>query len=439
MCFGWLCWAWLGAGSTQAQPAWTAPTGFSSTMPVVATVDVDGTTSADASDLLAVFVGSEVRGVAQAQVFGGTAYFFLNVVADADGETLTFRTYDALAGAERAICENLTFRADLSRGTLAAPFGLGTSDGLSAGTCPLRWEAVPGYTNTMTIFARLDLPSRTADGAGDLVAAVVADEVRAVGEPFDVDGTQVYRLEVGGLATGETVEFWAYDGETATPYFTEASVSFVAGGTAGTPSAPLVVAVGGVLPVELSSFSAVVDGEVLLRWTTASETNNAGFGVEMRRAGCEGEGGGCGTWRDLGFVAGAGTTAEAQRYAFRAAPLAPGRYAFRLRQVDYDGAFAYSAEVEAEVAPGTLYVSQLYPNPVRTSGEVRIAMSRAQHVSARLYDLTGRLVAVLYEGALREGRPHAIHFDAAALASGAYLLRVEGETLLGSQLIHVAR
>jgi hypothetical protein len=77
----------------------------------------------------------------------------------------------------------------------------------------------------------------------------------------------------------------------------------------------------GVLPVELTSFEVRLDGDaVQLRWTTASETNNAGFEV-------------------LHFVEGHGTTTEAQTYGFTAEELSAGRYVFRLRQIDYDGAF----------------------------------------------------------------------------------------------------
>src|SRR5690606_32421823 len=102
------------------------------------------------------------------------------------------------------------------------------------------------------------------------------------------------------------------------------------------------------LPVELSSFTATLDGEaVVLRWETASETNNAGFEVEY--AAVETRRGASLPWQRLAFVDGAGTTATAQTYAYRAEGLSPGRYAFRLRQVDFDGAFVYGPEVEVTV------------------------------------------------------------------------------------------
>lgn len=45
-----------------------------------------------------------------------------------------------------------------------------------------------------------------------------------------------------------------------------------------------------VLPVELTAFAARADGnDVVLTWTTASETNNAGFKVQERASGGMGD------------------------------------------------------------------------------------------------------------------------------------------------------
>lgn len=79
------------------------------------------------------------------------------------------------------------------------------------------------------------------------------------------------------------------------------------------------------IPVELATFEATADGPaVVLRWSTASETNNAGFDVQQRDA--RGS-----TWRTLSFVEGQGTTNEPQAYRYRATELEPGRHTFRLK------------------------------------------------------------------------------------------------------------
>ena len=65
----------------------------------------------------------------------------------------------------------------------------------------------------------------------------------------------------------------------------------------------------GGVPVELTSFTAeVLEDEVELTWTTATETNNSGF--EILRSTQKDE------WNKIGFVLGHGTTTETQHYSF---------------------------------------------------------------------------------------------------------------------------
>lgn len=64
-----------------------------------------------------------------------------------------------------------------------------------------------------------------------------------------------------------------------------------------------------VLPVELASFTSLVSGrDVILNWTTTSETNNAGFDVERSSQN--------GVWTSVGNVTGSGTSSTSQSYAF---------------------------------------------------------------------------------------------------------------------------
>ncbi len=95
------------------------------------------------------------------------------------------------------------------------------------------------------------------------------------------------------------------------------------------------------LPVELMAVSATAVGRTArLSWTTASETNNAGFNVEQQTGA---------RWRDVGFVAGRGTTTEQATYAYAVEGLDAGLHRFRLRQVDFDGSTHYSSTVEVNI------------------------------------------------------------------------------------------
>ena len=179
------------------------------------------------------------------------------------------------------------------------------------------------------------------------------------------------------------------------------------------------------LPVELAAFEATLDGEAaLLRWTTTSETGNAGFEVEHAAPGAVG-------FRTLGFVEGRGTAADTHDYAFQVERLAPGTHRFRLRQLDLDGSARYSGEVAVEVAlPEQAYLSPAYPNPFNPRTRFTLEVKRAQAVRIEAFDALGRRVALLHEGVLEAGREHRFTFEAGGLASGVYLLRATGETFV---------
>ena len=155
---------------------------------------------------------------------------------------------------------------------------------------------------------------------------------------------------------------------------------------------------GATLPVELLALDGRADGDrVALAWATASETNNAGFAVELREFGPGGVGAthasplpGADGWRAVGFVAGAGTTTERHAYALTTPPLAPGRYALRLRQTDLDGTAHLSPTVEVTVEPAALTLVVMGNGTA--APRVRVAGVRAP-VDIRLYDVTGRAVA----------------------------------------------
>jgi hypothetical protein len=183
------------------------------------------------------------------------------------------------------------------------------------------------------------------------------------------------------------------------------------------------------LPVEMAGFNATVDGDrVRLSWSTASETNNAGFRIQ-RRVGERGNGGG-GKWKQVGRVDGSGTTTEAQSYRYVDAnlPYEADALTYRLRQVDTDGTAHLSETITVERGVKELQLLGTYPNPARQRATVRYALPEKQKAAIRLYDVLGRQVrTVLNEE--QEGR-HQRSLDVGGLPSGVYFLRLRagGET-----------
>ncbi len=209
---------------------------------------------------------------------------------------------------------------------------------------------------------------------------------------------------------------------------------------------PLVAVGAVVLPVELSAFTAATDGgAVVLRWTTLSETTNAGFGVEVRGPLARGPGGVAAAWREAAFVAGRGTTSERTDYTRRVEGLPDGRHEVRLRQVDTDGAARYSAVVGVEIrttalgADPAFRLVTLSPNPFRSGATFALTLDVPQRVRIAAFDALGRDVARLHDGPVDADLPLTVALDGSALAPGAYVLRVDGERFRTSLRIVRAR
>jgi len=64
-----------------------------------------------------------------------------------------------------------------------------------------------------------------------------------------------------------------------------------------------------------------------------------------------------------------------------------------------------------------------YPNPFRTSTEIRFALPEAAEVSLGVYDMLGRRVAVLANGQMEAGH-HRARLDGSELSSGVYVYRL---------------
>ena len=190
----------------------------------------------------------------------------------------------------------------------------------------------------------------------------------------------------------------------------------------------------GVLPVELSAFTGrVSDDRVALSWTTASETNNAGFAIERREDD--------GAFAEIGFVAGVGTSAEAQSYQFtdRAVPLEADAVIYRLRQVDLDGTISYSSPITVQLAlPAQAILHPVAPNPVRSAATLRVSLPQAADMSIAVYDLMGRRVATVVRGYVQEGRM-AFPLNVDALASGTYFVRMVAGSAVRTQRLVVVR
>ncbi len=173
------------------------------------------------------------------------------------------------------------------------------------------------------------------------------------------------------------------------------------------------------LPVELTSFSAVANGnKVMLNWITASEENNSGFDIEKRSYDD------VNNWDKIGFVSGAGTTTLVNQYYFVEETSKAGKYVYRLKQLDYDGSFTYSKEILVEVSnPNNYALEQNYPNPFNPSTNISFTMPHSSKVKLVVFNSLGEEIATLINGELEAGY-HTVQFNANGLTSGIYFYQL---------------
>jgi hypothetical protein len=177
---------------------------------------------------------------------------------------------------------------------------------------------------------------------------------------------------------------------------------------------------GSPMPVEFTSFIAFPQNSVIeLQWNTATEQNNYGFEIERRASGgLHLEGGAHLTWNKIGFVEGNGTTNSPKAYSYSDRNISMGKYSYRLKQIDRDGKFTYSAQVEVSVAsPAEFALMQNHPNPFNPSTSIRYQVAAPGHVSLKVYDMLGKEVATLVNG-MQDAGAKIAKLDASQLPSG---------------------
>ena len=144
------------------------------------------------------------------------------------------------------------------------------------------------------------------------------------------------------------------------------------------------------LPVELSSFSAIVlENSVKLNWRTETEVSNYGFEIKLRDhtstlhrlTGLE----------LLGFVEGHGNSNSPKDYSFIDQNVSGGKYSYRLKQIDTDGKFEYSKVIEVDLgSPAKFELSQNYPNPFNPITTITFSLSAIRKCKAYCLQFIGR-------------------------------------------------
>ena len=196
-----------------------------------------------------------------------------------------------------------------------------------------------------------------------------------------------------------------------------------------------VVATAPPLSVELLSFIAASGNScATLTWKTATEVSNYGFDMERRIV--DSSQASITSWEKIGFVHGNGTSNAPHTYSFTDQGLSCGTYAYRLKQINGNGAFRYSQETEVTIeAPKVFALSQNYPNPFNPSTTIQYGLPVRSRVRLVIYNILGQAVKEMIYSEQPAGYQSLVWN--ANVASGIYFYRIE-TTSVDSPIRHFA-
>lgn len=177
------------------------------------------------------------------------------------------------------------------------------------------------------------------------------------------------------------------------------------------------------LPVELVSFEgALTDSSTIhLTWQTSTEVNNYGFEIERQKSADRNQNT---DWESIGFVPGAGNSNSQKEYQFIDNEILNGTIKYRLKQIDIDGDFTYSNEIEiSNLQPIKFALYQNYPNPFNPSTTIKFSLPAQSRVNLEIYNILGERVATLLNKEMESGF-HQLEWNASNISSGIYFYKI---------------
>ena len=246
-----------------------------------------------------------------------------------------------------------------------------------------------------------------------------------------------HTLQLRALSERVSVDYIAVDGQTfpSNTEFVDETESFSGSmgvSVEGTPETHLI-------PVEVSSNTIIINAE--LSWSPTADldlylldpdgneatrdadlSNPEAISYWVSRPGTY-------TYKIVGYTtAGVNyTLTSTQTKAVSSAPSAASR-----------GENPLIKDRTASLTPVEFDLSQNYPNPFNPSTTITYQIPFDGSVSLRVFNVLGKEVAILAEGAHQAGM-HSVNFDASALASGMYFYRIMVSDVQGNSFTRINR
>jgi PKD repeat protein len=143
------------------------------------------------------------------------------------------------------------------------------------------------------------------------------------------------------------------------------------------------VKVEGALPVNLVVFTAIKNNTSnLLQWTTAQEINSSYFEIQRSKDAIN--------FSAIAQINAAGNSTAATDYSFADNKPANGENYYRLRIVNKDGSYVYSAI--KSINDAVIFSAKIYPDPVKSLLTLNLNNDAAGNLQMQITDVNGKII-----------------------------------------------
>ena len=412
---------------------------FSTGLPTIASINEfmmfnDGTVN---SRLRVGFFG---RGVWESSLYNNTLSFVtitnpLDGAVFSPGSNITINA-TAFAGSGKTIS-----KVEFYSGTNL----IGTSN---IGPYSIIWNAVPEGVYTLT--------AKAYDNTGNVTSTIITIHVSPIGTTVfqdcnyggysagliagDYTLSQLQALGVSNddissvrVAVGYKVILYSDDNFQGTTVTLTADNSCLVGLSFNDITSSIRVIKITTVPVEWLDFTALKKEAVtVLNWSTTSETNSDQYNIERSLDGQQ--------FETIGKVKAAGNSTAVSYYTFEDKEISDGIVYYRIKQIDFNGAFKYSLIIHIENTSKGFLASN-FPNPFDEFTTINFELEYDGPVEIVLYSMQGLKAAEVFNGTLKKGT-QSIELDARThnLAEGKYICKiVSADKTYSLNLIKVSR
>jgi hypothetical protein len=357
-----------------------------------------------------------------------------NGVLNLGANTLTLGTSATAAGTYTYTAGYIQgkFKRWITTATGARGFNLGVASGIktatidftaaptTGGSLTTEWVASPEGTNGLPLTeGAINITQASSSGYWRVTAAdgLAGGTYTGTFTPAGIYGVNDYTKLVL-LKRANNTSPWVLDGTHVTATGSNAVPVISRTGMTGFSEFGIGSDNSNPLPVTLLTFIGNRAGAInKLAWTTATETNSAGFELERSA-----DGRSFGKLAAVASNAANGNSTVALNYTFDDVKPFAGAGYYRLKQVDKDGRYNYSPVVLIKGAKtASLQITNFYPNPVVNQINLTIGAPAKDKVQILISDVNGKVVK-LQTLNVAEG-DNLTTINVSSLPAGSYVLK----------------